>query len=308
MNLPVNYEFINLYNSRMSPSTVHCKNTALVNYYTKYLFEKVISIYKWEGIPDSWAVNYFLYTLFGKGFLAVFNTEEYGVIPNECALAGYNVFYQPTTALVANPALRENRRMLIGEECELIRMQPNYSGVLDIVSNYADLMALAMETAGINLLNSKLSYVFFSDNQANAASFKKLYDQIASGEPMAVIDKDLIGIEGEKHWELFTQNVGQNYITDRVLTDMRTLENMFNTEIGIPNANTMKRERLISDEVNSNNVDTQSKVILWLETMQNDIKKVNDMFDLNISVKYRYEDKEVEADAVKTDNVDNGAL
>ena len=125
---------------------------------------------------------------------------------------------------------------------------------------------------------------------------------------MAVIDKDLIGIEGEKHWELFTQNVGQNYITDRVLTDMRTLENMFNTEIGIPNANTMKRERLISDEVNSNNVDTQSKVILWLETMQNDIRKVNDMFDLNISVKYRYEDEEVEADAVKTDNVDNGAL
>lgn len=308
MNLPVNYEFINLYNSRMSPSTVHCKNTNLVNYYTKYLFEKVISIYKWEGIPDSWAVNYFLYTLFGKGFLAVFDTEEYGVIPNECALAGYNVFYQPTTALVANPALRENRRMLIGEECELIKMQPNYSGVMDIVSNYADLMALAMETAGINLLNSKLSYVFFSDNQANAASFKKLYDQIASGEPMAVIDKDLIGIDGEKHWELFTQNVGQNYITDRVLTDMRTLENMFNTEIGIPNANTMKRERLISDEVNSNNIDTQSKVILWLETMQNDIKKVNEMFGLNISVKYRYEDKEVEADAVKTDNVDNGAL
>lgn len=308
MNLPVNYEFINLYNSRMSPSTVHCKNTDLVNYYTKYLFEKVISIYKWEGIPDSWAVNYFLYTLFGKGFLAVFDTEEYGVIPNECALAGYNVFYQPTTALVANPALRENRRMLIGEECELIKMQPNYSGVIDIVSNYADLMALAMETAGINLLNSKLSYVFFSDNQANAASFKKLYDQIASGEPMAVIDKDLIGIEGEKHWELFTQNVGQNYITDRVLTDMRTLENMFNTEIGIPNANTMKRERLISDEVNSNNVDTQSKVILWLETMQNDLKKVNDMFGLNISVKYRYEDKEVEADAIKTDNVDNGAV
>ena len=292
----------------MSPSTVHCKNTDLVNYYTKYLFEKVISIYKWEGIPDSWAVNYFLYTLFGKGFLAVFNTEEYGIIPNECALAGYNVFYQPTTALVANPALRENRRMLIGEECELIKMQPNYSGVIDIVSNYADLMALAMETAGINLLNSKLSYVFFSDNQANAASFKKLYDQIASGEPMAVIDKDLIGIDGEKHWELFTQNVGQNYITDRVLTDMRTLENMFNTEIGIPNANTMKRERLISDEVNSNNVDTQSKVILWLETMQNDLKKVNDMFGLNISVKYRYEDKEVEADAIKTNNVDNGAV
>lgn len=70
---------------------------------------------------------------------------------------------------------------------------------------------------------------------------------------------------------------------------MQTLENQFNTAIGIPNANMQKRERLISDEVNSNNAETSALVTLWLETMQDGIKKVNEMFGTDISVSYRYE-------------------
>ena len=47
---------------------------------------------------------------------------------------------------------------------------------------------------------------------------------------------------------------------------------------------------MITDEVNANNVDTQSRVNLWLETMKRDIDKVNAMFGLNIDVKYRFDD------------------
>lgn len=43
---------------------------------------------------------------------------------------------------------------------------------------------------------------------------------------------------------------------------------MFDTDIGIPNANTDKRERLITDEVNSNNAETLSKCALWLDQCQ----------------------------------------
>ena len=288
MSIPVDYHFENLFNSRFSPSTVHCANTNLVRFYSRYLFQKLISIYKWSGIPEDWPMNYFLYVLFGFGHIAIFNTEEYGAICNECGISGYDIFYQPTTAMIANPILG-TMKLEIGEDCEIIKMQPDYGSAMDIVSNYADLMAMSLETAAINLLNSKLSYVFMADNRAAAESFKKLYDRIASGEPAAVIDKSLTGPDGELTWQLFTQNVGQNYITDKVLNDMRTLENQFNTEIGIPNANTQKRERLITDEVNANNIETQSKVLLWLDTMREGIEKVNAHYDLNIDVKYRYE-------------------
>lgn len=276
-----------------SPSTVHCRNTALVEYYTKYLLEKAISVFKFEGIPDKWAMNYFQYVLFGYGYIAVINTDKYGVIPQMSGLTGYNVFYQPTIVTIANPLLDGLKTLEIGTQCEIIKLQPNYSGVMDIVTTYADLMALCLETAGINLLNSKMSYIFFSQNKASAETFKKMYDKVASGEPMAVIDKSLLDDEGNPAWTMFTQNVGQNYITDKILNDLKTIEDQFNTEIGIPNANTQKRERMIVDEVNANNIDTNAKISLWLETMKRDIEKVNKMFDLNISVSHRFQNESV---------------
>lgn len=290
MNLPKSYEFENVYNSMRSPSTVHCRNTALVEFFTRYLFQKVISVFEFKGLPKYWADNYFKYVLFGEGVIAVFDSGKYDVICQNCGLSGYNVFYQPTTVVVANPLLPGLKEMTIGENCEIIKLQPNYSGVMDLVTTYADLMALAMETTGANLLNSKLSYVFFADNKSSAESFKKLYDKLASGEPMAVIDKNLLNEDGSPAWQIFTQNVGANYVTSELLADMKTIEDQFNTIVGIPNANTQKRERMITDEVNANNVDTQSRINLWLETLQKDIDKVNKMFNLTISVKYRYDD------------------
>ena len=290
MNLPVNYEFINQYNAMRSPSTVHCRNTALVEYYTRYLFQKVISVFEFEGLPEEWADNYFKYVLFGYGVIAVIYTDKYGVICQDCGLSGFDVFYQPTRCIIANPHLPGLKEFKIHENCEIIKLQPDYGSVMDLVTTYADLMALALETTGANLLNSKLSYVFFASNKTAAESFKKLYDRVASGEPMAVIDKNLMLEDGTPAWQMFTQNVGQNYITDRLLNDMKTLEDQFNTVIGVPNANTQKRERMITDEVNSNNVDTQCRVNLWLETMNKDIERVNRMFGTDIKVKYRYDD------------------
>lgn len=294
MEIPVNYEVEMLYNSAQSPNNVHCRNTALVQYYTKYLFQKVLSVFKFSGIPDYWSMNYFLYVLFGWGYVAVINTDKYGVIPQLCGLAGYNVFYQPTTAVIGNPLLNIDRELRIGTDTEIIKVQPDYSSVMDIVTTYGDLMRLCLETAGINLINSKLSYVFFASHKNARESMKKRYDKYASGELITVVDKTLKDEQtGEPAWQLFTQNVGQNYISDRILNDMKTIEDRFNTDIGIPNANTQKRERMIVDEVNVNNVDTQSKVLLWLETMQDGINRVNKMFNTNISVEYRYKTSEV---------------
>ena len=287
--MPYNYEFINLYNSAIHPSTVHCRNTALVNYHSRYLFKKILSLFEFDGLPETWADNYFKYILFGYGYISVFNTDRYGVICQECGLTGFNVFYQPTQCIIANPLLPDFKQLDIGTECELIKIQPDYNGVIDIVATYADLLSLALETAGINLLNSKTSFVFFAEDKTMAETFKKMYDQLASGEPMAVVNKHLKDEAGEPNWDLWTQNVGQNYITDRLLNDYQSIRNQFNSLVGIPNANTQKRERLITAEVESNDVDTKCLADIWLDSMRKGIEKVNALYGLNISVKYRYE-------------------
>lgn len=284
---PYYYNYINAETSQVTPSTVHVKDSGLCRYFTKYLLQKAMSVFEWD-LPETWNKDYFLYVLYCWGYVAVINTDKFGVIPQGCGLKGYDVFYAPTHAVIANPLLSGILEPRIGTQCELLKLQPDFSGILDLVGHYAEQMALASQSVSVNLLNSKLSYVFTAKTKALAESLKKMYDQIASGEPAVVIDSRLKNAaDGEETWKAFEQNVGGNYIVTNLLADLRKIESMFDTEIGIPNANTDKRERLIQDEVNANNIETYSKCAMWLENLQDACKRVNDMFGLSIAVRWR---------------------
>lgn len=287
--IPMRYDMLNMIDARVSPNVVHSTNTAVFHFYVRYLLQRLISVFKFEGLPEEWAENYFSYVLFGIGFVAIINTDRYGIIPQKCTVGDrITLFRQPQKAIVTNPVFDRSYELLIGKQCEVIKMQPDWGNGLDIVSTYADLMTMAIESAGINMYNSKAGFVFFADSKAGAESFKKAYDEISSGNPLTVIDKSLMREDGSPAWQFFTPDVGSNYITGNLLNDMRTLENQFNSMIGIPNANTQKRERLITSEVEANSIEVSTLPIIWLETMRKDIEKVNRMFGLNISVSLRY--------------------
>lgn len=283
---PYSYDFINQVNGTVTPSTIHVQDSLLTAYFRKYLLQKILSVFEWK-MPETWSKDYFLYTLFGYGYLAIVNTNKYGVIPQQCGLQGFDIFYRPTNAIITNPLLTGILTPKINQQCVIIKVQPDYGSIMDMVNYYAAMMALSAETASTNLLNSKLSYVFAASNKQAAESFKKLYDNIASGEPAIVLDKSLFNADGSKAWEAFNQNVGQNYIVGEILTDLRKWENMFNTDIGIANANTDKKERLVVAEVEANNDETTSKASLWLEQMQEACAKARDMFGIELSVDWR---------------------
>lgn len=284
---PYMYDYINAEVSQHSPSTVHTKNTELQRFFARYLLQKAMSVFKWD-LPETWDRDYFLYVLYGIGYIAVLNTDKYGVIPQQCGLDGYNIFYQPKRALVTNPLLKGLRSLDIGTQCTLIKLQPDYGSVMDLVGFYADMMALTAETAGVNLVNSRLSYVFFGKNKNTAESQKKLFDRVASGEPATFVDTALYDVQsGNPSWIPFQQNVGQNYIAGDALADLRKWEMLFDTDIGIPNANTDKKERLISDEVNANNVEVSSKADLWLDQLQKSFAQTSKMFGVKLGVEWR---------------------
>ena len=280
---PFLYDYVNTANSIIEPSTVHVEETGLNRFFERYLMQKAMAVFEWK-IPEAWAENYMLYCLYLWGFFAVVETDKYGVIPQGCSLKGYNIFYQPTNAVIANPLLRGILEPEINKQCVLFRLQPDYGGIWDIVSFYANLMALTSQAVGVNLVNSKLAYVFGAETKAQAESFKAMYDKIASGEPAVFIDKNLYDENGKPRWFTFANNMKEMNITDELLSNLRLIENMFDTDIGIPNANTEKRERLITQEVRANNFETQSKCTIWLKNLKEACQKTKDMFGIDISV------------------------
>lgn len=285
--LPVLYDQKNIYNAQINPSTVHASNTALSAFFQRYLMLKLFSRYDFT-LPEEWDYDYFRYVLFTIGFIGVMQTDKYGVICQHGTASGYNVYYRPSRLLVSNPALRRTYDLRIGEDCEIIKLSPDWRGAYDLIQLYADQMAVCMESFGVNAINSKFAFVFAADNKNMAETMKKMFDQIGSGQPAAFVwDKQLFDDEGNPRWQLFTNNLKQNYVGNDLLQSLTTIEHKFNTLIGFNNANTDKKERLNSDEVNANNEEVRSLSSLWLEEMIDSMDKVNKMFGLNLSVKIR---------------------
>lgn len=287
---PFEYNYINAENSKVSPSVSHAANTTSAAYYRRYLLQKAMSVFKWN-LPEWWSRDYFLYCLYCFGTVAVLNTDKFGAIPQQCGLTGYDVFYQPSKALITNPKFAGIKELTIGTQCALFKLQPDYGGIMDMVNYYANMMALAAETAMINLHNSKMSVIFGAQDKNAAETLKKMYDKISSGEPAAFIGQKYFDEQGQPTWTALINNVGQNYIVSDILSDLRKIETMFDTEIGIPNANTDKRERLLTDEINANNVETATKCEMWLDGWKKSCKVANELFGLDMAVEWRHDPK-----------------
>lgn len=292
--MPIYYDYQNMYDSMFRPFGMVARNTGLSMFFDRFLFQKLFSVYDFT-IPDDWDPDYFRYTLFVMGYTIVFNTDRFGVINNHGALYGRNVYYRPTRALVTNPALRGSSVNLdIGKNCQLIKLTPDYRGAYDVVSTFSDLMALVLESMGVNLFNTKLAYVFMSDNKAAAESFKLMMSQIGSGQPAVFPDRKLFGEDGEPKWMQFNQNLKQTFLGNDLAEFMSSIEAMFLSFIGIENVSFEKRERLLTSEVNANNQNTKAVARVWLESMQQSMDKVNEMFGLNLSVKLNEDYQEVQ--------------
>lgn len=283
------YDFLNVYNAKRSPGTIHAASSEMAAYFRRYLFQKAISVFELE-CPETWSKDYFWYVLYGMGFIGVTEISGYGVIPQFCTIEGFNLYYQPKKILIANAAIKngQNISRTIDEDCVLVKLTPDYCGIIDMIQHYGDLMAMCAEGAGINITNSKLAFIFASDSKNMAESMKKMFDNVQAGQPAQFVDKSLFNENGDPRWITFEQDLKQNFIAPDLIESMDKIERMFESDIGIPNTGgTEKKERLITDEVNANNVSTYSKAELWLESIQDGLKRVREMFGINVSADWR---------------------
>ena len=287
MSAPYSYEQINAHVSPVTPSVMHTKGNSLSYYFRKYLFLEAVSMVRWT-LPETWPSNRLQYLVFGSGGVTVFKTDRYGLVYDRMGLTGINIFYNPTHSIIANPFIKGSPYLQIGKQCEIINLQPDYRGMVDIVAYYGDMMALAAQTIQSNLINSRLAYVFAASNKAGAESFKKMFDAIMQGDPAVFVDASLLkapknGASGQAPWMYFSADLKGNFITNELLTALKTIKALFDTEVGIPNTNTSKKERMLTDEVNSNNVETAAKASLWLDSLQRGCERVHKLFGIDKS-------------------------
>ena len=277
------FEAINLYNGTRSPSG-EVKYDLTTAYFWRSLYQRALSNFIFE-LPESWNKGYFKNILFGLGYIGIVKTAQFGIIPQLCTLTGYGLYLQPTTLLVAQPLV--NFEGTIGEDCEVIKLSPDYSGILDIIDHYADKLATCWTSINVSLINSRAGLIALPKNKNAAEAIKYIAERLSAGETLVCGDKILKeDIEGNDPIVTYFSDPAKNYITDKLLSDFTTILNSFDREIGIPVIDE-KKERRIQSEVSAIISDSGTRIDTWKESLDDTIKRVNDLFGLNISYKVR---------------------
>lgn len=287
---PLNYEQLNIAIGSYTPNSVKNLNNKTFAFWERALFQRALSVLEIE-LPEEWngsIKDFFNYCFYRFGFVAIFDKAEFGKIFQPACLSGYDVFYRPTRAMISNPAFNGSLELEIGRNCEILKLTPDYMGIWDIISYYAEKLSLLDNAINMSLINNKFGFFLFAKNKGAAQAFKKAFDMINRGEPAVVLDKNVLDDQQSKTepWQLLDRpHLKDSYLTTDQLADFRTLLHNFDTEIGIPTLPTEKKERMITDEANSLRVDAISRSEVWLHTINESAIAVNEHFGFNISAR-----------------------
>lgn len=294
-NIPFNDLLRNFF-ARRPKDVDGVANTSSI-YYRNKLFRLFLQRYEIGNMPKTWEFDYFNEHLFLDGVIGVTDTTA-GILALKCGLTGIGIFEQPTKTIYANPVLGNFERT-IGEDCEIIRLQYNYQGIGWILERYSTLLAMCDSSIAVNLMNTKISWVFGATDKTQAETFKAIYDDITQGKPAVFTSNQNVGNLKE---QMFVMPAKQNFIADDVQLLKRKILNEFLTDIGINNTNLDKRERLTDDEVNANNDEVLANIYHWYDNINDGITKVNNMFGLNLTLNIRdYGRKEAVDEFTKSD-------
>ena len=265
---------------RESPKNVEGEFSWTNGYYWQWALKKILSRFELENAPESWDINYFWTHLFLDGYVSIIDTSL-GVIPLKCGYTGINVWDHPTDIVIANHVLGSFTRK-IGIDGALIHLQYDYAGINPILQRFSTLLAMCDSAISVNLMNSKVAAIFGAETKQEAETYKQMFDQINQGRPGVFVANNLVQRLSDR---LVFNRVKEAYIADKVEDLKQQLINDFLSDIGINNANTEKRERLVSNEVMSNRQEVRSGAESWIRNVKEGFREANHLYGLNLDIR-----------------------
>lgn len=278
------------------------RNSEVFWYNFNRLKLKAISMFEWINLPKEIDERYLELMLCQNGYVCFFKDQ---LVPDvdtyfalQCTLGGrFNVYNIPTVYQIYTASGYQARRT--AEDSVIIYNNLLHSPTIPLLMYHAYNIANVERTIEINLNQLKRPYIFLvPENQR--FTFTKLVNDIKNNQDVIIGNKDLN-----------LDNLNPiNTITPNNTLDLYTLKKRYYnealTDMGINNLNVDKKERLVSDEVSSNDEDVLINRNSMLYARKIACKQINDMFGLNIDVKFRNDFMEEQKEEyIEIDNTGN---
>lgn len=234
--------------------------------------------YEWEGLPDGILPRHIETLLFDKGMACFFQAPRMGFMCLECASDGrLNVYGDPTGYRVHGFNYQEHIK---AEDCVIIRNNILGLPTDPFVMHYVNKITEAERTMDVNIKACKTPVVFACDDK-DLLTFKRIFQLVDGNTPAVFADRGL-NLDS-----ITTFQTGVKFMGNELMDYKRSVESDLLTFLGQNNTPVDKKERLITDEAESNNQLIGSFADLQLQAREKACEEINTMFGLSISVKRR---------------------
>lgn len=291
----IDYEqsMLGAYNS-VQPVNIKGQSNIETKYHKRYLYNKIYSCLDFDFDGLEWDLNTFRFALIHFGSVCFYNHKSLGWIFGRWSPKEKNIYNNPMSwnFNVFNSSALKGEPTKVGtkDNSVIVKMFDDYLGFDDLVSSTAVQLALLDRVIETASMNANVNLVAFTKTKKQGEEIRTAYSQATKGEPLVIMNnsiKDKVA-EGHNILEPFT-NHDTALSMDRLLTSRRTILNNFLTEVGIKNANFQKKERLITDEVNSNNEEVSCNITIAYDNIKKGFDRFNELSGKNIKVDLNYD-------------------
>lgn len=254
-------------------------NIMTVNDYYDRLKIIALTLFEWDGLPDSCNTRALEETLFTYGRALFIKDDSMGFLNMKCVPSGQLNVYDEPVSYNAYSAVYPTKTY-VRDNCVLIRN--NYiERPTDIsVILFANRLTEAERTIDVNIKAQKTPTLLKCDDK-DRLTVENIYKKYDGNEPV------IIGGKGFNTDALSVLKTDAPFVADKLQQYKHEIWNEALTFFGINNANSDKRERLVTDEVNANNEVIEINAEAMLLTRKEACEQINKMYGLNVSVKMR---------------------
>ena len=249
-------------------------------------------VIRYKGLPDSVDPTYFKMCLYLGGRVAIFkDTKGDGLIRAlDCAMADKpTIYYMPSRILIVNPTFKgysynltpgEDVAVVFCRECDRYQYGRETGGLYGLISSTAQL--LADNTVSINVAqkNMRLNNILSANDQNTKDSIDIVIKKMYNGEPYVCVQSSLVD-------QLNSIPMTEQTNTQQLLQLLQTRQYIyahFYEQLGLKTHDQMKKERLITSEIDEGTELAIFNVQDMLSEIQRGIDEANRIFGLDISI------------------------
>ena len=255
--------------------------TENVNNFIRYMLARTLQMFKYKGLPETMPQKELEQLLQVQGY--AFITEHDGEIYAFSGSLGGTpgVYGEPTEIVIANPALKFNKTLNLKTDGVLINNDDMRQGLIPLISRYVTILNENEVTMILSTINKRVNNLISVSDDNTADSAKKYLDGLEAGKIGYIMENRLYDSLKAKS----ISETNSNRLVDLIELQQYIKASLYN-ELGLNSNFNMKKERLISEEVEINSNSIFPLVDNMLHCRQEAVEKINVMFGTSITVEF----------------------